>query len=141
MRVRERGNAALEFALVLLLFAALLSGCFRFGYSIYVYESLVSAVAGAARYAARVDFDEPGHTFVNGVVNMAVYGSPAAGTVPLAPGLAPGNIAVTWTTDGKGLPLTITVSVTGYSVNALFQTFTWTGKPRVTVRYAGVYKA
>jgi Flp pilus assembly protein TadG len=135
------GSAAIEFALVFGLLWMLLSGCFRLGYSIYVYEAVLNAVAGAARYAARVDFDEPNHTFVTGVQNMAVYGNPAGGTSPLAPGLATGNISVTWAYDAKSVPVTITLSVTGYSVNAVFQTFTWSGKPSVTVRYAGSYKS
>lgn len=137
---RTAGMATVEFGLAFLLLWLLLGGTFRVGYSMYVYESLVSAVAGAARYAARVDFDSPGHAFVTNVKNMAVYGSPGTGTAALTPGLQTGNIGVTWTTDDQGVPLTITVSVTGYTVNALFQSFTWSGKPSVTVRYAGTYK-
>ncbi len=132
------GNAALELALTFLLLWLLLGGAFRFGYAMYVYESLVSAVAGAARFASRVDFDT-GHTFTTAVKNMAVYGSPTGGTAALAPGLTTANINVTWTTDATGLPLTMTVSVTNYTINAVFQTFTWTGKPSMTVRFAGRY--
>jgi Flp pilus assembly protein TadG len=135
-----KGNAVIEFSLVFLLFWCLLGGCFRVAYSTYVYYSLVSAVAGAARYAARVDFDIPNHSFVPAVANMAVYGSPAGGGTASAPGLSTGNISVAWTSDSTGAPLTMTVSVQNYSVNALFQTFTWSGKPSVTVRYAGSYK-
>jgi Flp pilus assembly protein TadG len=133
--------AVVEFALAFGLLWLLLSGCFRLGYSIYLYQSLLNTVAGAARYAARVDFDEPNHTFVAGVKNMAVYGNPAGGTAALAPGLTPDNISVTWTVDAKGVPDTITVQVTAYGVNAVFQSFTWSGKPSVTVCYAGSYKS
>lgn len=135
------GNAMIEFALVFGLLWLVLSGCFRLGYSIYIYESALSAVAGAARYAARVEFDEPNHLFAAKVRNMAVYGNPAGGTAPLAPGLQPGHVSVSWVYDAKGVPVTITVSLTGYSVNALFQTFTWSGKPAVTVRYAGSFQS
>src|SRR5262252_7975493 len=134
------GNAVLEFALVFGLLWLLLSGAFRVGYSIYVYQLLENAVAGAARYAARVDFDAA-HTFAGSVQKMAVYGSPSGGTVPLAPGLNTGNVSVTWTVDGKGVPLTITVAIANYSVNSIFRTFTWSGKPAMTVRYAGTYKS
>lgn len=135
-----RGNAVLEFSLVFLLLWALLSGCFRIAYSAYVYAALVNAVDGAARYAARVPFDVPGHTFVGKVANVAAYGSPDGTGSALAPNMTRGNISVSWSTDTSGAPLTITVAVTGYSVNALFQTFTFSGKPSVTVRYAGTYK-
>jgi Flp pilus assembly protein TadG len=140
-RRRRTGNAVLEFALVFGLLWMLVAGAFRAGYSIYLYESLLNAVAGAARYAARVDFDEPNHTFVTAVRNMAVYGSPTVAGSTLAPGLTPGHIAVTWTYDPKGVPLTITVAVTGYAADVVFQTFTWSGKPSITVRYAGSYKS
>ncbi len=138
---RRRGNAVIEFALVFGLLWLLLAGTFRVGYSIYLYQSVLNAMAGAARYAARVDFDEPHHTFAAAVRNVAVYGSPAGGSVPLAPGLTTSNILVTWTVDAKGVPATISVSVGGYSVNAVFQSFTLSGKPSVTVRYAGSYKS
>ena len=42
------GNAALELALTFMLLWMLLGGAFRLGYAMYVYESLVSAVAGAS---------------------------------------------------------------------------------------------
>jgi Flp pilus assembly protein TadG len=138
---RRRGNAVIEFALTFGLLWMLLGGCFKLGYSIYLYQSLLNAVAGAARYAARLDFDEPNHTFAASVKNMAAYGDPAGGAVPLAPGLTAAKIQVTWAYDAKGVPQSITVSVTNYSVNAVFQSFTWSGKPSVTVRYAGSYKS
>jgi Flp pilus assembly protein TadG len=134
------GSAAIEFALAFLLLWLLLGGTFRLGYSMYVYESLVSAVAGAARYAARVEFDSPGHAFVANVKNMVVYGSPTGGTAPMAPGLTTGNVDVKWTTDERGVPQTLTVAIVNYQLNAIFQTFTWSGKPSVTVRFAGTYK-
>jgi Flp pilus assembly protein TadG len=136
----RRGNAVVEFSLAFLLLYGLLSGCFRIGYSAYVYGALVNAVDCGARYAARVDFDVPNHTFVSAVANMAATGTPDGSGSALAPGLAASNISVTWTTDTSGAPLTVSVSVAGYSVNALFQTFTFSGKPSVTVRYAGSYK-
>jgi Flp pilus assembly protein TadG len=136
----QAGTAAIEFALTFMLLWMLLGGAFRLGYSMYIYESLVSAVANGARYAARVDFDSPGHAFVASVKNMAAYGAPGGGDNGMAPGLTAANIGVTWTLDSAGVPETITVSVVNYSLNALFQTFTWNGKPAVTVRFAGVYK-
>ncbi len=139
--MKRRGMAVVEFALAFGLLWLLLSGCFRLGYSIYLYQALLNAVAGAARYAARVDFDEPNHTFIGAVQKMAVFGNPAGGTAAQVPGLTTGNISVTWTVDAKGVPDTITVKVTRYSVNAVFQSFTWSNKPSVTVCYTGSYKS
>src|SRR5579862_4337080 len=130
-QTRKAGTATLELALAFLLLWSLFTGCFSLGYGIFIYESLASAVSGAARYASRVDFDT-GHSFIAGVQNMAVYGSPNGGTAAIVPGLKTTNINVTWTTDTAGVPLTMTVAVTGYSFNAIFQTFTWSSKPSVT---------
>jgi len=138
-REARRGTSAVEFALSSTLLWLLLSGGFRYGYSVYAYESLLNAVAGAARYAARVDFDEPGHTFITGVKNMAVYGSPTGGGSPLAPELSAANVQVTWTSDATGLPLTIRVSIINYTVHPVFHSLSWSGKPSVTVRFSGRY--
>jgi len=131
----------LELALVFPLLWLILAGGFRIGFAAYIYQSLLNSVAGAARYAARVDFDEPSHTFVTSVQNMAVYGSPTGGGTPLVPGLTVSNVAVTWSLDARGVPDTIRVAISGYQVNAVFQSFTWSGKPAVTVRYSGFYKS
>lgn len=136
----RRGNAILEFALSFTLLWTVFSGVFQFGYSMYVYNSLATAVSEGARYAARVDLDSPGYTFVNQVKNMVVYGSPTGGGTPLAPGLSTGQVSVTWTADASGVPQTITVGISSYAVNAIFHNYTFTNKPRVTVLYLGSYK-
>src|SRR5262249_47278297 len=102
-RTSQAGNATVELALSTLLLWSLLGGAFRFGYSMYIYEALVSQVAAAARYASHVDFDSA-HTFVSTVQNMAVYGSPTAGTTPIVPGMTTSNISVAWATDSTGMP-------------------------------------
>jgi hypothetical protein len=40
---------------------------------------------------------------------------------------------------GKGVPLTITVSITNYTLNAIFGQITYNTKPQVTYAYEGVY--
>lgn len=137
---RRRGNAVLEFALSFTLLWTIFSGVFQFGYSMYVYSSLANAVAQGARFAARVDFDSPGYAFVSPVKNMVVYGSPTGVGNPLAPGLTTSTVSVTWTTDAAGVPQTMTVGISSYTLNAIFQNFTFTNKPRVTVQFLGRYK-
>lgn len=136
----QRGNAAVEFALSFVLIWTLFTGVFQFGYSMYVYDSLATAVAGGARYASHVDFDDPGHNFVTQVKNMTVYGDPNGTGNPLAPGLTAGLVSVTWTTDTMGVPQTITVGISSYTAQAIFHNYTFTNKPQVTVRYIGSYK-
>ncbi|MCC6859111.1 MAG: pilus assembly protein [Bryobacterales bacterium] len=136
----RRGNAMLEFALSFGVLWMFFSGVFQFGYSIYVYNSLTTAVGNGARYAARVDFDDPAHTFVDQVRSMVVYGTPAGDGKAMVPGLTPGHVSVTWTADAKGVPQTITVGVVNYTLDTIFKTYRFHNKPRMTVRFLGSYK-
>ncbi len=138
--MRRRGTALIEFALAFAALWAIASAVFEFGYSMYVYNSLVSALTHAGLYAARETFTEPGSDFTNAVRNMAVYGAPDGGTRALAPGLTPGHVTVDLTRDAAGVPATVSVGVTGYQIKALFRTYTLDGRPRVSVRWMGVYK-
>ncbi len=135
----RRGNAAIEFALSFVLLWILLCGVFQLGYATHVYASLAAAVAEGAHYASRVDFDEPGHSFVGNVKNMTVYGNPTGTGSPLAPGLSTGMVNVTWTTDAAGVPQTLSVSISSYTVHAI-KNYTYTNKPLVTVKFVGAYK-
>lgn len=137
----RRGSAAVEFALSFAVLWAIFAGVFQFGYSMYVYNSLAGAVADAAMFAARTDFDEPGHQFVARLTNLVVYGSPAGGSTPLAPGLKPEHVRVSWTKDSSGYPLTITISISGYSLDAIFSRYAFNGKPRTTAPFLGTYKS
>lgn len=137
----RHGSVAVEFALSFAMLWAVFAGVFQFGYSMYVYNSLASAVADAAMFAARTDFDEPDHLFAARLKNFVVYGTPAGGDRPLAPGLKPEHVSITWTKDASGYPLTITISITGYSLDAIFSRYSFSGRPRTTVPFLGTYKS
>lgn len=140
-RDSTRGNAVIEFALAFSLLWAALAGVFQFGYAMYIYNELLIATAQGARFASTVDFDSSGQTFITQVKNIVVYGSPNGGVNPLVPGLTVANISVNWLADSAGVPQTMTVSIVNYTCDAVFRSFTWNGKPLVTVRYMGVYKS
>ena len=58
MKLRaRRGNAMLEFALASSILVPLFAGVFQFGYTLYVYNNLDSAVRGGARYASLRAYD------------------------------------------------------------------------------------
>ncbi len=137
---RQRGNAMLEFALAFVVVFPLFTGGFRFGYSYYIYNNLQSAVRGAARYASLRTYDSstatPSTAYLAAVRNMAVYGNPAGGTRPVAPGLTASNIGVTVTMD-RGVPRQVRVAVSEYRINSLFGTIDLRGKPSMTVCYIG----
>lgn len=134
----DRGTAILEFALGFTLLWAMLAGVFQFGYPLYIYDALNSAVADGAAFASRADFDASStSTFTTQVKNMVVFGTPAGGGQALVTRLTPANVSVAWTLDGAGVPQTVTVRIVNYPVYAVFKSFTLANKPACTVRFAG----
>lgn len=143
----ERGDALIEFALSFFLVFAVFAGIFQFAYSFYAYNTLVNAVREGARYASLKPYDSttttPTSAFLSAVQNMVVYGdpNPAQGAKPVVPGLQPSNVALTVTGGGTGTltaPTQMTVSITGFTVDAVFGTWNLTGKPNATFPYMGI---
>lgn len=125
---------------------AVFAGTFQFGYTFYQYNVLKNAVTNGAVYAGMRTYDSnsaaASHAFTTAVQNVVVYGDPAGGTHPVAPGLTTANVTVTpvWSTTGVGgIPLAMTVSLTGYSIQAVFGTMNCTGKPVSTLPFIGIF--
>jgi Flp pilus assembly protein TadG len=134
----ERGNALVEFALGFFVLWSLFAGVYQFGYAFYVYNTLLASVNDAAQYGARLDYDTGATTaWTTAVKNMVVYGDTATGTKSLVPNLTTANVSVSVNPDVNGMPTNVTVAVTGYSINALFQSYSLNNKPRVTAKYYG----
>jgi hypothetical protein len=55
--------------------------------------------------------------------------------------LKPEHVRITWTKDASGYPLTITISITGYSLDAIFSRYAFNDRPRTTVPFLGTYKS
>jgi Flp pilus assembly protein TadG len=140
--MKRRGNAIIEFCVGSGLLMAAFSGCFELGYTMLEYNRLVTAVAQGARYAAVIPYDSatasPSAAYVTAVQNMVLYGSPSAGSAPVVNGLTAGNIAVA-VTFANGVPAAASVSISGYTVNALFRSHLLSGKPQATFPYVGVW--
>jgi len=143
----ERGEALIEFALSFFLIFTVFAGIFQYGYSFYVYNTLVSAVREGARYASLKPYDSvtgtPSVAFQTDVQNMVVYGdtNPGAGAMPAVAGLTLGNVSVAPTVGGSGTltpPTQIKVSITGFKIDSVFGTWTLTGKPNATFPYVGI---
>ncbi len=147
-RSRERGDALIEFALSFFLIFAVFAGIFQFAYSFYVYNTLVTAVREGARYASLKPYDSitttPSNTFLAAVQNMVVYRdpNPANGAPPVVAGLTPGKVALVVTGGPTGGTLTaptqMTVSISGFTIDAVFSTWNLTGKPNCTFPYTGI---
>ena len=139
---RRRGIAAVEFALGATFLFAVMAGTFEIGYALVQYGKLQGAVAQAARFAAVAPYDSttstPSAPFLASVRNMAVFGNPKGGTAPLVKGLTTGNIKL-FVTLTNGVPAAMKVSVSGYSLNALFASFSLNGKPQAIFPYQGMW--
>ncbi len=124
----------IEFAGSLLLLGTLFSGVFEIGYSLHSYGQLVDAVRAGARYAAlqpRSAAADP--AVAKAVRNLVVYGDPAppAQSKPLVPGLAPEHIELVNTAEAS------TVSLRGFTIDAVFMKLKLDGRPTVTFPATG----
>ncbi len=136
----------LEFAIGSGVLVAVFTGTFQFGYNFYRYNTLATAVSNGARYASLKPYDSttptPSTAFRTAVQNMVVYGDPTGNTTtPVSPGLTKNNVqlSVAFSSQTKGVPVSMTVSITNYTLNAIFAQTTYNNKPRVTYEYQGVY--
>jgi Flp pilus assembly protein TadG len=141
----RRGNAMIEFALSAAVLIPAFTGVFQFGYSLYMYNELVGAVRTGIRYASVAKISKnPADTtlpsaYVTAVQNMVVYGSTTAGQQSAVPNLSANQVSVTGTYDVSGVPTSVTVGVSSYTVDTVFKTFTFTGKPTFTMPFMGEY--
>lgn len=135
----------LELALSASVLVPCLAGSFQFGYGLYTYNRLQSAVDNGGRYASIRTYRG-----LNGVTdqtkmklaiqNVAVYGtpSPANGAVPIVPGLTSDKVNVSWTYT-SGVPTAVSINITSYTINTIFTSYAIAGKPIVNFPYLGRY--
>ena len=69
---------------------------------------------------------------------MVVYGNPAGGTAPVAPGLTTDKVQLT-VTFTNAVPTAMTVYINGYQIDSIFAQNTLNNKPQVTYQYVGIY--
>lgn len=135
----------LELAVSSAVLVSCLAGTFQFGYTFYVYNQLVTAVGNGGRYAAlrtyRAASTQDIEKGTQAIRNMVVFGDshPAADAQPVVANFAPAQVDVRWVTDGKSAPSAVNVSIRDYKVDAVFKTFTFSGRPGVEFPYVGKY--
>lgn len=141
----QKGHAMLELAFSAALMVSCLAGTFQFGYTFYVYNQLVTAVGNGARYAAtrtyRAAAPQDIQKGAEAIRNMVVYGDaqPASDAIPVVANFKPDQVDVHWVTDAAGAPLAVDVSIRQFDINAVFKTFTFTGRPGVEFPFVGRY--
>jgi Flp pilus assembly protein TadG len=120
-RKKQSGQAAVESALVMLIFLPVLIGILDFGQFLYFHQSITERARAAARYGAV-------HTYTDGSdsVNVAIYNDPAgtangaAALLPYLTATAGANGTVTATLSGATTDdARITVTISNYPYNFL----------------------
>jgi len=106
-RDRQKGQAALEGALVTLVFLATLIGIFDLGQVLFVRQTFTARVRSAARYAVVNTYDAAA------IRNMVLYGQPTAGSGSGVFGLTAGMVQVSQV-DPKTSAARIVVTISNY---------------------------
>ena len=105
-RVRKRGQAIVEGALVTLVLAAVLIGVFDLGLVLFIHQNFATRVRSAVRYAVVNTYDE------TAIKNMVLYGRPTAGGTGMF-GLTAAMVSVAQTGVGTN-DERIVVTISGY---------------------------
>ena len=117
-RKRERGQAFVESALILLVFLATLIGAMDFGQLLFTHQLMVERVRAGVRWGAVNAFDGTGDQ----IANMVRYNSPTVpdGATPFL-GMTRGNVSVVHTGATVANPNDerITVSIVNYNFTFL----------------------
>ena len=140
----QGGNAMIEFALAFPAIIMMMGTLFQFGYGFMTYNVLQGAIRSGARYASIADFDAPdGTDFAADIKNVVVYGIPDPDSdPPVVAGLTTSHVIVDSSNqDGTGIPITVSVSITGFQLFKVFSTITLTNKPKSTFTFMGQYKS
>jgi hypothetical protein len=143
-----------EFALASSLLIPIFLGTFQYGYTFYVYNLLSSQMRSGSRFASMKAFKcKDAASIANykqKVRNVVRYGNPSGTGSVIEPGLTDSEVSVS-IKDVSGVEVTelnnttrtpnyVEVSTTSYTVDALFSTFTFSGKPIVRMPYLGEYQ-
>ena len=149
-RRTERGAQLAELAIVMPIFVLLLAGVAEYGLYFYTYTTLDKATRLAARYITSVPYNPNDPTNPNNSIakakNLAVCGSISACSAgsEIITGLSTSNISITTTGPDAFFPQTITVQISGYNYQSLFNLGAFTGgdswlsiavSPGTTMRY------
>src|SRR5262245_59552237 len=138
----ERGIQLVELAIVLPIFILLFGAIGEFSRYFYEYTTLAKATRVGARYLATAAVKTSEDTIAK---NIVVYGNAAGTGSPILAGLSTSNIVITRSGGVPTVPQTVTVEVTGFKHQPIFDLGLMTNtpslsmnidvKPSVTMRY------
>ena len=138
----ERGVQLVELAIVLPIFILLFGATAEFGRYFYEYTTLAKSARVGARYLATAAVNGTEDTTAK---NIVVYGNSAGTGSPILSGLSTTNVSITRSGGVPVLPQTVTVQITGFKHQPVFDLGLITKtptlsmnidvKPSVTMRY------
>lgn len=115
----EQGVQLLEIAIVIPILLVMFAAVAEFGRYFYEYTTLAKGSRIGARYLASKSVTSS--TNYQAIAkNLIVYGNTAGTGSPILYGLTTDNVSVTYAGGTSGLPETVTVSITGYEHDPLF---------------------
>ena len=138
----ESGVQLVELAIVLPICLMLFGAAAEFGRYFYEYTTLDKAVRAGSRYLATAAVNAGEDAKAR---NIVVYGNAAGTGTPVVKGLTPANITITRAGGVPVLPQTVTVEVSGYTYQPIFDlgklikvptlSLNIDVKPSITMRY------
>ncbi len=132
---RQSGHAMIELAVSAVVMVAFVGATFQFGYTFYVYNQLLTAVGNGGRYAAMQAYNAGDTGKTNQAIrNMVVFGDPqppGGGAQPAVANLKPEQVDVEWIPGESAAPAHVRVSIREFTINAVFRSFTFAGRPSV----------
>ena len=138
----ERGLQLVETAIVVPIFLMLFGATAEFGRYFYEYTTLAKAARVGTRYLSDQTVTPANDTIAK---NLVVYGNPGGTGSPVVPGLTTSNVVITRQGGVPILPETVTVQITGFTHQPIFDLGKLTNnaglslnigvKPSVTMRY------
>ena len=115
----ELGVQLIEAAIVIPILLVLFAAVAEFGRYFYEYTTVAKASRVGARYLASKSVTSS-TDYAAIAKNIVVYGNEAGTGSPVLDGLTTDNVAVTYQGGTTGVPETVTVSITGYEHESLF---------------------
>jgi Flp pilus assembly protein TadG len=116
LRRDERGTQLVELAIVVPLLLMLVGATAEFGRFFYTYSTLAKATRAGARY----QISQPPGTNWTLTKNLVVYGNTAGTGTPVVTGLTTANVTITENRNASGALQTITVGISGYGYQPVF---------------------
>jgi Flp pilus assembly protein TadG len=141
----DRGVSLIETAIVVPIMLVLFAAVAEFGSYFYEYTTLAKASRLGARYLASKSVTSEVANYQAIAKNIVVYGNAAGTGDPILEGLTTDNVTVTYEGGPAGVPHTVTVSITNFQYDPVFDlggllnndelSLAIDVKPSVTMRY------